>query len=261
MLTRCRGVPCVAAALGIGLMAVAVLAGAGLLASPDATEIVRRADLHLRGTTSFAEYTMRLERPTWSRVMAMKSWSKGTHEALILVTAPARDRGTSFLKRGDEVWNWVPSVERVIKIPPSMMSQSWMGSDFTNEDLVKESSIVDDYAHEIVGDTAIERRPCWKIRMIPKPDAAVVWGAVVIWISKQDDLEMRAEYYDEDGALVHVMQMSQVRKLGGRLLPTVMTMTATDKPGNRTLLIYKDAWFDRSLSDDFFSEQNMKRVR
>ena len=228
---------------------------------PDATEIVRKADQHLRGKTGYAVFTMKLVRPDWSREISMKSWSKGTKSALILITDPARDKGTTFLKRGNEVWNWVPSVEKVIKIPPSMMSQSWMGSDFTNDDLVKESSIVTDYTHTILGDSTLEGRDCWKIQMIPKPDAAVIWGKVLIWIDKKDDLELRVEYYDEDGELVNVMKMSEIKNLGGRLIPTVMEMDPVDKPGNKTMMIYTDAWFDRPIKDSFFSEQNMKRVR
>lgn len=248
------------AVLGLGLMLAAGIRNAPA-AGPDATDIVRRADQHLRGKTSYTELTMTLVRPDWSRTLSMKSWSKGTDLSLILITAPARDRGTTFLKRGNEVWNWVPSVERVIKIPPSMMSQSWMGSDFTNDDLVRESSIVDDYTHTVAGDTTIAGRDCWKIRMIPKPDAAVVWGKVLIWITKQDDLEMRCEYFDEDGVLINVMEMSKIKELGGRLLPTVMEMMPREKPGNKTVLEYQAARFDEPMDDSYFSEQNMKRIR
>jgi outer membrane lipoprotein-sorting protein len=245
---------CFALAVSTGVAAVAGQA------APDATEVVRRADQHLRGNTSYVEFTMKLVRPDWSREIQMKSWSKGSDRALILITAPARDKGTTFLKRGNEVWNWVPSVERVIKIPPSMMTQSWMGSDFTNDDLVKESSIVEDYTHAVVGDSTIDGRPCWTIRMTPKPDAAVVWGKVLIWISRQDDLELREEFYDEDGALVNVMEMSAVKTLGGRLLPTVLEMTPRDKPGNKTILTYEAARFNEPIDDAFFSEQSMKRI-
>jgi hypothetical protein len=215
----------------------------------------------MRGQTGYTELTMSVVRPEWSRDLSMKSWSKGSHLGLVLVTAPARDRGTSFLKRGNEVWNWVPAVEKVVKIPSSMMSQSWMGSDFTNDDLVRESSIVDDYVHSVAGDTTIAGRACWKIRMIPKPDAPVVWGKVFLWISKQDDLQLRGEYFDEDGALVNVMEMSQIKELGGRLLPTVVEMIPRDKPGNKTVLTYRAARFDENMDDAFFSEQNMKQVR
>jgi outer membrane lipoprotein-sorting protein len=257
--------PFLVPALLVGAAGTLAIAGAaaatGQASVPDATEIVRRADRHLRGNTSFTELTMRLVRPDWSRELTMKSWTRGTRLSLILVTAPARDRGTAFLKRGNEVWNWVPSVERVIKIPPSMMAQSWMGSDFTNDDLVKEASIVEDFTHTILGDTTLDGRACWKIRMIPKPDAAVVWGKVLIWITKQDDLELREEFYDEDGVLINEMRLSEIRRLGGRLIPTVLEMIPRDKPGHRTVLTYRSARFDEPLADTFFSEQNMKRIR
>jgi hypothetical protein len=246
----------------LGCVLVAAGARSPAVAAPvDAEEIVRRADQHMRGRTSYVEYSMKLVRPGWSRQVTLRTWTRGAQDALVLVTSPAHDRGTVFLKRGAEVWNWVPAVERVIKIPPSMMSQPWMGSDFTNDDLVKESSIVDDYSHALVGDSVLANRPCWRLRLVPRPGAPVVWGHVLLWISKQDDLELRAEYFDQDGALVNVMEMSQVRPLGGRLLPTVLTMLPQDKPGNRTVLTYLRARFDQPLSDDFFSEQNMKRIR
>jgi outer membrane lipoprotein-sorting protein len=244
------------AAIAATLLIAAVVAAQ----TPDATAIVARADKLIRGDTSYAAYSMELVRPDWTRTLSMKTWSKNRDRALILITGPARDKGTTYLKRGNEIWNWVPSVERVIKIPPSMMSQPWLGSDFTNDDLVKESSMVTDYTHTITGDTTIAGRDCWRIRMIPKPDAAVVWGKVVLFVSKQHDLELLVRYYDEDDALVNELRGTQVKDLGGRLIPTVLTMTPVDKPGQHTILTYKDAWFDRPLDDGFFSEQNLKRV-
>ena len=241
----------------IGIVFIAISASA----QPDAKEIVRKADEHLRGDTNKAEMTMRLERPDWSREISMKSWAKGTSQALILITAPARDQGTTFLKRGNEVWNWVPAVEKVIKIPPSMMMQSWMGSDFTNDDLVKESSIVEDYTHSVLGDSTIAGRDCWKIQMIPKEDAAVVWGKVLVWIDKTDYLQLHVEYYDEDGELINVMDMSDIKMMGGRLIPAKMVMSPVDEPGNKTILTYQSLDFNIPIKDSFFSEQNMKRVR
>jgi hypothetical protein len=257
-MTQMAAVPTAALALA-GLLIAAP--SAWTAPTPDATTLVRRADQHLRGNTGYAEYTMKLVRPDWSRELTLKSWTRGSDAALVLIEFPARDRGTSFLKRGAEVWSWVPAIERVIKIPPAMMTQSWMGSDFTNDDLVKESSLVDDYTHEIVGDSTLAGRKCWKIRLVPKPEAAVVWGQVLLWISQADDLELRLEYFDEDGALVNVLEMSSIREMGGRLLPTVLTMSPVGKPGHRTVLTYRDARFDQPIADSFFSEQNMKRVR
>ena len=238
-----------------------LMLSAAAIAQPDAKEIVRNADQHLRGDTNFSEMTMRLERPDWSREISMKSWAKGTKLALILITDPARDKGTTFLKRGNEVWNWVPAVEKVIKIPPSMMMQSWMGSDFTNDDLVKESSIVEDYTHTVIGDSTIDGRDCWKIEMIPHEDAAVVWGKLFLWVDKKDYMQLRVDYFDEDGELVNIMIMSDIKTMGGRVIPSKMVMSPVDKPGNQTIMIYKEIEFNNPIKDNFFSEQNMKRVR
>ncbi|MBM3324616.1 MAG: outer membrane lipoprotein-sorting protein [Calditrichaeota bacterium] len=227
----------------------------------DATEIVRRADQLLRGTTSYAELTMRIVRPDWSREVSLKSWSKDYDFALILITAPARDKGATFLKRKTEIWNWLPSVEKVIKIPPSMMMQSWMGSDFTNDDLVRESSVVHDYTHTLIGDTILDDRECWKIELIPKPEAAVVWGRIYVWITKEDDLELRAEYYDEQDELINTMTLSNIRELGGRVIPTYFRMIPADKPNHYTEMEYHTANWDFPIEDSFFSEQNMKRVQ
>jgi negative regulator of sigma E activity len=151
-------------------------------------------------------------------------------------------------------------VEKIIKIPPSMMAQSWMGSDFTNDDLVKESSVVRDYTHTVLGDTSIEGRDCWVVQLIPKPEAPVVWGKVILWITKEDYLELRAEYYDEQGELINIMTLSKIKDLGGRVIPTLLKMTPVDKPDQYTELIYEKAEWDIPIEDSFFSEQNMTRV-
>lgn len=142
----------------------------------DAKEIVKTADKKMRGTTMEAEMVIKTTRPTWSREMSCKVWMKSNDLAMILIQSPAKDKGIAFLKRKKEVWNWMPSLERNIKLPPSMMTQSWMGTDFTNDDLVKESSVVEDYTHTIIGDTVIQNRSCYLIQMLPKPTAAVVWS-------------------------------------------------------------------------------------
>jgi hypothetical protein len=133
----------------------------------NAKEIVTKAEDNIKGLSSVTEMTILIKRPTWTRSMSMKGWTKGEQYSMIVVTAPAKDAGTVFLKRVKEIWNWLPNIERVVKLPPSMMSQSWMGTDLTNDDLVKASSRIDDYNHKIVGDSVIEGRKCWKIEMIP----------------------------------------------------------------------------------------------
>ncbi len=229
--------------------------------SQNADEIVANADKKFRGESSIAEMKMTVQRPTWSREISMKSWTKGTEYAIISITGPPREKGVVFLKRRTEVWNWLPSIEKIIKIPPSMMMQSWMGSDFTNDDLVKESSIVTDYTHQIVGDSTIEDRDCYEIELVPKPEAAVVWGKILAWISKKDYLELRIEYYDEDGKMVNLMILSDIREMGERMIPTRLELTPVEEPDHKTILIYSSIQFNRPIDDSFFTEQNMKRLR
>jgi len=227
----------------------------------DGKEILRKADAKLRGTTAITEMSIKIVRPTWSREMTMKSWSKGDKLAMVLITSPVKEKGIVFLKRDKEIWNWMPSIERNVKLPPSMMGQSWMGTDFTNDDLVKESSMIHDYTHKVLGDSTIEDRPCWKIELTPKPDAAVVWGKIYTWIDKEEYMQMRSEFYDEDDILISTMNASEVKKLGGKLIPTKLVMEPQEEKGNKTILTYKSMEFDKPIADSFFTTQNMKRVR
>ncbi|MFM2139203.1 MAG: hypothetical protein RJA57_1510 [Bacteroidota bacterium] len=233
----------------------------GTAISQDAREIVRRSDEKARGSTSIASVTIQIVRPKWTREMTVRSWSKGNSLSMILVTAPVKDKGIVFLKRDREVWNWIPSIERNIKLPPSMMSQSWMGTDFTNDDLVKEASIVSDYSHRLSGDTILAGRSCYQLCLIPLPHASVVWGEVILWIDRTDYLLMRAEYYDEEHHLVNTLITGDIRLLGGRLLPGRMEMIPADKPGQRTILQYQSLTFDIPIDDRFFTTQNMPRLQ
>jgi outer membrane lipoprotein-sorting protein len=231
------------------------------LYAQDASEIIKKVDQKMRGNSSSSNMTMKIVRPDWSREISMKGWSLGTDFSLILITAPARDQGTGFLKRDKELWNWQPTIDRVIKLPPSMMTQSWMGSDFTNDDLVKESSIVNDYDHFIRGDTTITTRDAWKIELIPKEGAPVVWGRILIYVSKDDHIELLIKYYDEDDFLINTMILSDIREMGGRVIPARMDMIPAENPENRTVIQYNDIQFDIGISEDFFSIQKMKRIR
>jgi outer membrane lipoprotein-sorting protein len=231
------------------------------LHAQSAREIVKRADEKARGTTSVSSITIQTIRPNWTREMTLKTWTKGNDYVVILVTAPAKEKGVVFLKRGKEVWNYIPSIERNIKMPPSMMSQSWMGTDFTNDDLVKEASILEDYEHKLTGDTVINGRSCYKIELIPKPSSAVVWGKIKMSIDKKDDLMLHVVYFDEDGYRVNTMHTSEIKMLGGRLLPSRMEMIPTDKKGNKTVLIYNSIVFDQPLDDAFFTVQQMTRIK
>jgi len=227
----------------------------------NATEIVKKMDQKMRGNTSKAEMTMKIIRPTWSRTVRFKFWSKGHSYSMILITAPARDEDSAFLKRNREIWNWVPQISRVVKLPPSMMMQSWMGSDFTNDDLIKESSVVTDYNHTIIGDSTLMNHDCYEIKMIPKPNAPVVWGKVLIWVTKKGYMELRAEFFDEDGNLVNTMVASDIKNIGGRELPSHLEMIPADKKGHKTVLDYQSLTFNSPIPDRFFSIQNMKHLQ
>lgn len=226
-----------------------------------AKEVIKKADDNMRGLTSQAEITIRTERPTWQREMTVKTWTKGDDFAMILVKSPAKDKGVAFLKIKKEVWNWVPVLERTIKLPPSMMTQSWMGTDFTNDDLVKESSIVEDYDHTFAGDTVIDDRPCHIIKMIPKPQAAIVWGKLMISIDKKNFIELHTKFYDEDGALINVMNASRIRMMDGRLIPTYLEMIPMDKKGQRTIMVYSAVTYNKPIPESFFTLQQLKTLK
>jgi len=229
--------------------------------SQNATEIVRKSNDNINGLTSQSVNKMTIVRPDWTREVEMKTWSKGTKYYLIYITSPARDVGQVFLKRDMELWNWMPSIGRMIKLPPSMMMQSWMGSDFTNDDLLRQSSVVTDYTHKITGTEKTEGHDCWIIEFRPKPDAPVVWGKINMHISKEHYLQLKVEFYDEGDELVNTMAGSNIKDVGDRVIPTKLVMTPADKPDNKTIFEYSEIKFDIPISTDFFSKQNMKRVK
>ncbi len=226
-----------------------------------AKEIVRKANELVRANSSYSELTLSIIKPDWSREIAMKAWSLEPDYSLVLITKPAKEKGTVFLKRKREVWNWIPTVNKAIKIPPSMMLQSWMGSDFNNDDLVRQSSIVEDYEHEIITEEKYDEYDCYKIKLIPKPEAGVVWGKILTWITKKGHIQLRSDYYDEDDFLIKSMIGSNIKKMGGRTFPTHWEMIPHDKTGQKTMMDYKDIKFNIKTNQSFYSQKNMKRVR
>ena len=227
-----------------------------------ATDIVRKADEKFNGEkSSIMTMSMTIIRPTWQRTVEFKNWSLGRDYALTLITAPAKDIGQTFLKRGTEMWSWNPVISRLIKLPPSMMSQGWMGSDYTNDDILKESSVVNDYTHEIIGEESVEGRICYKIKMIAKEAAAVVWGSQIRWIDKKDFLILRTELYDQDGSLVRTEFGSEIKSMDGREIPTRLELVPKEEPGNKTIVEIREIKFNVTIQETFFSQQNMKNIR
>ncbi len=226
-----------------------------------AKEIIDKADNKNRGKSSKGVIAMTIVRPSWERTIEMKNWSKGTEKFMIYISAPAKEKGQVFLKVGKEMWNYVPTISRMIKIPPSMMMQSWMGSDFTNDDLVKQSSIVVDYNHVLIGKEVVRGMECYVIELIPLPEAPVVWGKIKSWVTVEGYNLWKNEYYDEDGYLVNIENGYDIQDVGDRSIPMRFEMIPADEPGKKTVMKILEVEYNVEINDSFFSKQNMKRVR
>lgn len=241
----------------IGLLAITLTAQNSSLS---ATDIIKKAEEKSRGTSSQSTMQMTVVRPGWSRAITLQGWQKGHDLSMIVITAPAKDKGQVFLKIKTDMWNWVPSIEKMVKIPPSMMMQSWMGSDFTNDDLVRESSIVRDYTHQLLGQESIRGQLCYKIELTPLPDAPVTWGKIITWITVDGFNQWQAEYYDEDQQLINVMSGSNIKRFGDREIPSMLEIVPAEKKNQKTVLETIDIVFNQPIDDTFFSQQNMKKL-
>ena len=233
-----------------------------ILPAQDAKDIVRRADTKYNGEkSSYSEMTMTIVRPKYKRSVQFKNWALTGGDALTFVTAPAKEKGQSFLKSGNNLWSWNPTIQRLIKLPPSMMSQGWMGSDFSNDDILKESSLVKDYTHKMLKTETVNGLKCYKIELTPLEEAGVVWGKINLWISVDEYFELKSEFYDEDGYLVKTHVASKIVTLDDRRLPSVMEIIPADEPGNKTVVIITKMKFNIPIAAHFFTQQNMKRVK
>lgn len=250
------------AALWVVLAAALCVVGTpGRGSAQTAREIVDQVDRLLRGSSSQARMAMHIETANWSRTLEMEVWSLGTDYALVRVLSPAKEAGTATLKADQEVWNYLPRVDRTIKVPPSLMMGSWMGSHVTNDDLVKESRLVEDYDIEISFEGPREGKEVWEFTLTPHPDAAVVWGRIVEQVRKADMMPEWVHYYDEDGGLVRTMTFDDFRVMDDRMVPARMTITPQEKPEERTVIQYSELEFDVGLTEDFFSLRNLRSRR
>lgn len=231
----------------------------GQAADLTAKDIIEKSDDLMRGLSSYSEMTMKVTTPRYERTVKMKAWTQGRDEAFILVLSPAKDAGVTFLKLKREMWNYRPDIENTIKIPPSMMLQSWMGSDFTNDDLSRADSFIVDYKHRIVAVEQYDGVPCWKIEMTPKPEAPVIWGKVVSWVSQGDFIGRRTEFYDEDMQLSKVLAADKVITASGRKVASHVLMINKKKPGNQTELTYDKIAFDIKIPAGTFTRRNLTR--
>ena len=226
----------------------------------DARAIVKEGFNYMRGKSSFSVVDMTIHRPNWERKMTIEAWTKGLKNSLFRIIAPAKDKDNGTLKRGREMWMYNPKINRVIKLPPSMMSQAWMGSDFSNNDLSKTDTLIDEYIHTITGTQTHDGKKVYLIKSIPKPDAPVVWGMQKLKI-REDYVFLAQEFYDEDFKLVKVMTTLQIRMLGGKMFPKVWRMQKAEATDEYTELNYKKLSFKKNLKDSLFTISNLKNPR
>ncbi len=241
------------------------LGGFQVQAAPlEAEQIVTQMIDNLRARANLSHYEVTIERPRWKRTLSLKAWDhRGEKKVFLLITQPAKEKGKGFLRIDYNLWTYLPEVEKIIKIPASMMLQPWMGSDFSNDDLVKESSYTEDYTHEIIGTETIEGVPVTRIKLLPKPHAPVVWGSVVFWVRSKPYLPMRQHFYNEKGELVKELTFSVFKKMDNRLLPTVWIMNPVRKPQERTILKLKEIDFvsGGQINPSIFTKQNLKNPK
>jgi outer membrane lipoprotein-sorting protein len=226
-------------------------------ADPTVVELLNATDDVQRGTSSAAVLLMEVKTARYERKVTLRTWSKGKDKSLIVIEAPAKDKGIATLKVGDNIWNYLPKIDRTMKVPSGMMSGSWMGSHFSNNDLVKQNRLAEEFT------AVIEARPTgglgsWVLRLTPKPDAPVVWGAVLVTVSAEIVPES-IEYFDEDGVLARTMRFDNVQDIGGHKVPMVMTLIPADKPDEHTQLTYQSLQFDVELQDSLFTLQGLRQ--
>jgi outer membrane lipoprotein-sorting protein len=242
-----------------------LIAGLALFATAgaverDASQVVRDSINHWRGLSSETVMTMVIHRPDWERSMTMRGWTKGDDQSLVRVIEPSKDRGNGTLTDGDTMWSYSPKVNRVIRIPSSMMNQSWMGSDFSNKDIARADSIVDQYDHSFLGTEEVDGLMVYEIEAVPHEEAAVVWGREVLKI-REDHVLMQHSFYDQDGELVKTLVSLDVGEMGGRMIALHQRMSKTETPDEWTEVMIDSAEYGIELKDSLFTQSNLRNPR
>ncbi len=219
--------------------------------------LVQKCFYYMRGTASVSTVEMIIHRPGWQRKMSINAWTLGDKDSIFFITSPPKDNGNGTLKKGREMWIFNPKINRVIKLPPSMMSQSWMGSDFSNNDLSKTDSLLNDYNHSIINERTENGIKIYTIKSVPKPMAPVIWGMLKLDI-RQDFILLKEVYYDEDNKPVKVLSTSDICMMGNRLFPRVWKMQKSGLKNEYTILVYKKLKFVNNLPKRIFTLSNLK---
>ena len=226
-------------------------------ADPEAQLLVQKAFDYWRGMSSYSQFSMTIHRPDFERTMVLKGWTKGRSDALFFVLQPPKDAGNGSLKKDNDMWSYNPKINRAIKLPPSMMSQSWMGSDFSNDDLAKTDSILDDYDHRISGREVVDGRQVFTVESTAKESAPVVWGKQVLRI-RDDFILLSEQFFDEDMKLVKEMTAEDLVLFSERIFPKIWIMRRVDEKDRFTRLEYQHLEFDVEIEDRVFTLASLK---
>ncbi len=225
----------------------------------DLENIVRHLDELYRSKSAYMEVDMTVQTPYWKRTMGMEIWSEGLTKTFITILSPRKDKGISTLRAGNEMWNFFPKINKVMKIPPSMMMGSWMGSDFTNDDLVKESTMLDDYNATLIDKPNDQTH--YHIELKPKEQTVSVWGKIVAIVEKETLLPVQQDYYDEKDRRMRIMYFKEIKELGGKIIPSVIELVPQNKKGHTTIIRHLKAKFDIEFDKNVFTLRNLQKKR
>ena len=247
-------------ALSLALMAPYLVFAQGDETIHDVEAIVKKMDQLYRSETSHADIEMQITTPHWERTLAMTVWTKAMDKTFIRITAPKKEQGVATLRIGNEMWNYLPKTNKVMRIPPSMMMGSWMGSDFTNDDLVKESSMLNDYSYQLIEPENATPDHVY-IQLTPKEDSPIVWGKIVAAVRSSDYIPVWQHFYDEQGNLMRILNFKEIRTFSGKITPSVMEMLPQNKDGHKTVVRFLNATFDSKIDDKIFTRRNLQKRR
>ncbi len=243
----------------LGLFATAALAQEPVLTESQqrARDLLDKTDDMHRGESSHSKVTMHVKTSRWDRTLTIEGWAQGEERSLMKILSPAKEAGMATLKVDDNIWNYLPKVDRTMKVPAGMMSGSWMGSHFTNDDLVKESRMADDFSFDLTSEPGVDGASEYVIECLPKPDAPVVWGKVIVKL-RADEQPTEITYWDEDGELVRTMSFTDYKEIGGRMIAGRMKLVPADEPDEFTEVIYDEIEFGVEIPDSYFTLQALK---
>ena len=237
-----------------------LIATSSLWGDEAASSVIRQGENTMRGATSQSVMTMKIVRPEFKRELKLRSWSVGSAKAMVEILQPPKEEGVASLRSSQQMWNYLPKVDQVVRVPTSLMLQSWMGSDFTNDDLMKASSILRDYRHRLVRRDVVDNEKTILIECLPKRGAAVVWGKILYWARISDNLPVRQKFFDESGKLIRTLKFGKFKKMDDRVIPTMIGVVPADEPHSMTVVRYEKILYDRKVPNSLFTKEKLRQT-